>query len=229
MRRLAFVLMVALTPVVLAAVALGAYLNYGSIRQSYLDMVGSRLETVARRIGSDAEAALSIGIPLAGQATLPRLLQREREADPILLSIDVTDTSGAILYSSDPERVGKRETADSAVSEDRFAEIENAFATSAGTVAVRASRAALNQELDTLAESIQRTALIAMVAALVGSFAAVLLGLRVLWTRVSRTAQTTDGAVVPRETVATFRMVDEAHRAIARQLAGAERAPETLS
>ncbi|MGX1099742.1 hypothetical protein [Amorphus sp. MBR-141] len=229
MRRLAFVLMVALTPVVLAAVALGAYLNYGSIRQSYLDMVGARLETVARRIGSDAEAALSIGIPLAGQATLPRLLQREREADSILLSIDVTDTSDAILYSSDPDRVGTREAPDPAVSESRAADIENAFATSAGTVVVRASRAALNRELDTLAAGIQQTALIAMVAALLGSFAAVLLGLRVLWARVSRTAQTGAGAVVPRETVATFRMVDDAHRAIARHLASADHAPEARS
>lgn len=222
MRRLAFVLMVALTPVVLAAVALGAYLNYGSIRQSYLDMVGARLETVARRIGSDAEAALSIGIPLAGQATLPRILQREREADSILLSIDVTDVSGAILHSSDPERVGKTEVVDLDTSEDRSADIQNAFETSAGTVVVRASRAILNQELGTLADGIQRTAMFAMIAALIGSFAAVLLGLRVLWTRVSRTAQTDDGAVVPRETVATFRMVDEAHRAIARQLSGEE-------
>lgn len=229
MRRLAFVLMVALTPVVLAAVALGAYLNYGSIRQSYLDMVGARLETVARRISADAEAALSIGIPLAGQETLPRVLQREREADSILLSIDVTDTLGVVLYSSDPGRVGTTEAVDPALSEDRTAEIQNAFDTSAGTVVVRASRAVLNQELDTLADGIRRTALFAMLAALAGSFAAVLLGLRVLWTRVSRTAQTGDGAVVPRETVATFRMVDEAHRAIARQLAGTERAPERLS
>jgi hypothetical protein len=216
--------MVALTPVVLAAVALGAYLNYGSIRQSYLDMVGARLETVARRIGSDAEAALSIGIPLAGQATLPRLLQRERDADSILMSIDVTDTSGAVLYSSDPDRVGTTEIADPEVSEDRTADITNAFETSAGTVVVRASRSVLNQELDTLAQGIQRMAVFAMVAALIGSFAAVLLGLRVLWARVSRTAQTGDGAVVPRETVATFRMVDDAHRAIARQLASDERA-----
>tara|TARA_R110002020_G_scaffold57582_5_gene158288 strand:- start:1186 stop:1872 length:687 start_codon:yes stop_codon:yes gene_type:complete len=220
MRRLAFVLMVALTPVVLAAVALGAYLNYGSIRQSYLDMVGARLETVARRIGSDAEAALSIGIPLAGQATMQRLLHREREADDILLSIDVTDMSGSILYSSDPERVGRIETTNADISEDRSVNIQNAFETSAGTVVVRASRKILDRELGTLADGIQRTALFAMLAALIGSFAAVLLGLRVLWTRVSRTAQTDDGAVVPRETVATFRMVDEAHRVIARQLAG---------
>lgn len=222
MRRLAFVLMVALTPVVLAAVALGAYLNYGSIRQSYFDMVGDRLETVARRVANDSEAALSIGIPLAGQATLPRLLQREREADQTLASIDVVDASNTVLYSSDETRVGSKETSDPDVTLDRSAEIQNAFETSEGTVVVRASRAVLDEELAELAGGIETVAIYAMIGALVGSFAAVLLGLRVLWGRVSSTAESAGGEIVPRETVATFRMVDEAHRSIARQLGVAE-------
>jgi len=228
MRRLALVLMVALTPVVLAAVALGAYLNYGSIRQSYLDMVGDRLETVARRVASDSESALSIGIPLAGQATLSRLLQREREADLVLSSIDVVDATDTILFSSDKSRIGMKETTDPELTLDRSAAIQNAFETTEGTVVVRASRAVLDSELQELADGIEHVAIYAMLAALFGSFAAVLLGLRVLWARVSNTAETAGGQIVPKETVATFRMVDDAHRSIARQLGVAE-APKEVS
>lgn len=218
MQRLALVLILALAPVVVAALSLGAYLNYGSIRQSYLDMVGSRLDTVARRVASDAETALSLGLPLAGQQTLNRLLERERSADSLILSIDVIDTTGSILHSSDPDRVGKKEVADTAVSEDHTVAIQNAFDAAEGRVVVRASKAGLDQALADMARPIWRTALAAIVAALVLSAAAVILGLRLLRARVTQT-EAAGGHAVPRGTRAAIAEVDDAHRAIADRLA----------
>ncbi|MEW5422384.1 hypothetical protein [Amorphus sp. 3PC139-8] len=219
MQRLALVLILALAPVVVAALALGAYLNYGSIRQSYLDMVGSRLDTVARRVASDAETALSLGLPLAGQQTLARLLERERAADSLILSIDVVDPANKILHSSDPDRIGTTETPDASVSEDHSVAIRNAFETVEGQVVVRASKPGLDRTLAEMARPIWQTAIVAIVVALILSALAVILGLRLLRARVTQTEAAADG-LVPRGSRAAIVEVDAAHRAIADRLAG---------
>jgi len=86
------------------AMALGAYMNFSGVRTAYLDLIGSRMTLVADEVGTVVEAAVSVGIPPAEQVTLPALLGRQAEADPLILSIDVAAPDGRILFSSTEDR-----------------------------------------------------------------------------------------------------------------------------
>lgn len=216
----AAILMLVLSPVLLAALALGAYLNYGSLRRSYEDMIGSRMETVAARIASDAETALSLGLPLAGQTTLPHLLVREEETDPVLLSIDVVEPSGKILFSSDESRVGQIDHRDPIIAKASAAAIRSTFDTTEGQVVVRASQAVIQGNLSELSRRIVWTAVAVAVVALLLALAAVWFGLNWFGRRVAETEKTAGGVDVPVEASGSIAAIDEAHRAIEAQLAG---------
>ena len=111
MRKLSLTLLAALIPLVAASLALGSYLNYAGVRHNYLELVGARMSTVARRMANDAEVAMSLGVPLASQDVMNTALEREAEADPMILSVDVVADGGRVLFSSDPAR---RDTAEPA-------------------------------------------------------------------------------------------------------------------
>ncbi len=91
------------------AMALGAYMNYSGVRGAYLDLIDSRMEMVLDDLQANVYSAVSLGIPPAEQVTLPALLNRLAEADPLIEAIDVAGTDGVILFSSDPARRGARE------------------------------------------------------------------------------------------------------------------------
>src|SRR5690349_5953621 len=84
------------------AVALAAYLNFSGVRTAYLDLTRARMDMIANAVGMDIVAANSLGISLPEQATLPELLSRQSGTDPSVRSIDVADSEGRILFSSDP-------------------------------------------------------------------------------------------------------------------------------
>ncbi len=181
MGRLAAILLSTVLPVTVAAIAFGAYLCFGSARMSYLGLIDSRLTEIASRIDATAEKSLSLGIPLAGQQTLNGVLARERAADPDLLSIDVADGAGTILFSSMPARVGTAFEADPAEARVRRARIDNPFGLDEGDVMVRASQAAIDRNLDSLARDVFTTAAAACAVALVLAVLAILLPLRRLY------------------------------------------------
>ncbi|MCF3935669.1 hypothetical protein L1787_19940 [Acuticoccus sp. M5D2P5] len=225
MRRLGLTLLLVLLPLIAASLLLGGYLNYASVRNTYLEMVGHRMETVARRIASDAQMALSMGLPLAGQDALERALVRESEADPDLASVDVVSSTGRILFSSDESRRGIDDAPDRAIAERRTVPIISAFETAEGTVVVRARRSAIDAALTRLEGTIGVAVGLALAIAALAVALVVLLAVRILYRRLTERGETSAGRAVPAEMLAVVDEVDEAHRAIAARLAatGAER------
>ncbi|NBC31558.1 MAG: hypothetical protein GVY13_02665 [Alphaproteobacteria bacterium] len=82
------------------ALALGAYMTFSGVRGAYLDLIDSRMAMVAEDVGTVVEAAVSVGIPPAEQVTLPALLDRQAEADPLIRAIEVRSPDGAVLFGS---------------------------------------------------------------------------------------------------------------------------------
>lgn len=222
--KLSLTLLFVLLPLVAASLTLGAYLNYASVRNTYIAMVGDRMTTLARRIAGDAQVALSMGLPLHGQDPLERTLVRERQADRQLASIDIVSAEGEVLFSSDSVRRGIRDRPDPALAERRSVPIVSAFDTVEGAVLVRVSREALDRGLVRLWSGIT-TAVLAALA--LGGLAVVALAVgasRMLSGRLTERRRTSSGRSVPLETVALFDALDEAHRHIAARL-GAPRSP----
>lgn len=216
----AIVLVLMLSPVILATLALGGYLNYGSIRRTYEDMIGERHLSAASRIAEDAQTALSFELPLPGQTTLQPLLVREVESDRMMVSIDVVGPTGGVLFSSDPERAGPNAEMRPDNLQGRSAEIRSAFDTVEGRVVVRESRAAIEAQLDQLRSRILQTTIATAAAALAIAVVAVWVGLAWFGRRVSRTGATHSGVLVPEETLSEIETVDSAQRALESRLAG---------
>jgi len=88
------------------ALALGAYMTFSGVRGAYLDLIDSRMQMVAEDVGTVVEAAVSVGIAPAEQVTLPALLDRQAEADPLIRAIEALGPDGAVLFSSAPADTG---------------------------------------------------------------------------------------------------------------------------
>lgn len=89
-----------------ACVAFGAYFSSVTLVNAYRSAVEARFAVTAERMAGVVERAASLGIALQAQATLPALLAREARIEPALLSIDLVDEHGAVVFSSDAGRVG---------------------------------------------------------------------------------------------------------------------------
>ncbi len=166
LQRLSLVLLFAIAAVVAAALALGAYLNYGSVKAAYLTQVQSRLQAIGAGIVDDIEISLSFGIPLAGQDTLGSRLQRELAVDPAIQAIDILSTQGTILHSSDPARVGQDLPMIDARVVHLDVPIENDFGGEAGSVRIIADMSVLDANLDSTAEAVRNAAIYALLGSL---------------------------------------------------------------
>ncbi len=225
LQRLSLVLLFAIAAVVAAALALGAYLNYGSVKAAYLTQVDSRLKAIGTGIVDDIEISISFGIPLAGQETLEPLLKRELGIDPTIAAIDVLGSDGIILHSSDPARVGDNLP----MLDDQSLRLEipvlNDFGGEAGSVRIIANQDALDANLDGTAIEVRNAAIYALLGALALAVAA----LALLLSGAQRRAQEVNHlAGADEETGASwaFLEVDRAQRAIEDRLARLESGPE---
>lgn len=192
MKRLAIILLLTIAPVAVGAIALGAYLNFGSIRIIYITLVNSRFDQLASRLGTDIEAALSIGLPLAGQDTLTSLLSREQSNDPLLESIDVAGGDGRVLFSSDPRRIGERAATADAQIAARSRIIANDFGVQVGTVVVRGSQARIQRQLDVVAHTVEQAAAITGALAVLLCAIVILVPLRAFYTQALEAARLAD-------------------------------------
>lgn len=93
--------------VVAAFLCLGAYLSYDALHSNAEDSVRSRFELSAQRVALTAERAMGTGLELSTQTTLPALLRRAIDQDAAMVSFDVVDARGVVLFSADPSRVGQ--------------------------------------------------------------------------------------------------------------------------
>lgn len=89
-----------------ACVAFGAYFSSVTLVNAYRSAVEARFAVTAARVATVVERAAALGIALPAQTTLPALLEREARIEPALLSIDLVDERGSVVFSSVPSRVG---------------------------------------------------------------------------------------------------------------------------
>ncbi len=150
------------------SVALGAYMNYSSVRTAYLDAIHSRMHVVAADIVQVIETAQSLGIALAAQHMLPPLLEERYHASPLLQSIDVFGAQHRILFSSAAARVGV--VLDQPILQNNpYREVEpivNTLGITTGGLLLRFDRKAIAHQLRELAGAIIDAALRAVLAAL---------------------------------------------------------------
>ena len=85
--------------VALFGVGMCGFLGYFKFKSAVEAAARSRMSVPAASVRAGAQAALSLGVPLAGETRA--LLQRERSADPEIVEIAVVDTAGRTLLSSD--------------------------------------------------------------------------------------------------------------------------------
>ena len=135
------------------AVGMSAFLNYFKYKSTISGIAKTRAILVGRGIENSVQASLAIGMQFAELDQLNALVQRERSSDRLVRGIDVFDTAGTILYSSDPTRVGQRvpdewvSTADRSKNSEWSVEgldehmagisIKNAFNLTVGHIALR--------------------------------------------------------------------------------------------
>ncbi len=167
------------------AMALAAYMNFSGVRTAYLELVQARMEMIAGAVATDVAAASSLGIALPEQSTLPDLLARQATTDPLLRSIDVTGGDGAILFSSDPERVGAAVAGEDPVLRHSV-QITNDLGSLVGTIVVRLDRAGIDAALDRLRLDIFASALPAGLGAVGAGCLMALLLLNGLYRRARR-------------------------------------------
>lgn len=157
------------------AMALGAYMNFSGVRGAYLDLIRSRMQMVADDVGTVVDSAVSVGIPPAEQVTLPSLLTRQAEADPLILSIDAVAPDGRILFSSAPDRATQAEPTEEG---DVFVlrrPVRNDFDVEVAEIYVRYDRAAPSGQVNGFGRAVLADALPAgLIAVLAGSLAAFL-------------------------------------------------------
>ncbi|MEW6255160.1 MAG: hypothetical protein AB1592_04325 [Pseudomonadota bacterium] len=139
-----------------ACVAFGAYFSLVTLQTAHRKAVETRFGVTAERIVGSAQAASGLGIALPAQTTLADLTGREARLDAAILSIDIVDPHGRVLFSSDPARISDRDGGRPANAVTRI--IENDLAAAIGRVVVRydpgvlaEGEAALESELQIMA------------------------------------------------------------------------------
>lgn len=89
------------------AVGMAGLLDYFKYRKTAEQLVEQRLKFIGQSIENSIQSSLAVGLQFADIGTLAATLERERAADGLILTIDVFDSDGRVLYSTDPARVDR--------------------------------------------------------------------------------------------------------------------------
>lgn len=87
--------------VCLFAVGMAGFLNFFKYRSNAERIIKERLVVTGTSIENSIQSSLALGLQFADLGTLPDMLERERATDDLILSIEVFDTDGKPLYSTD--------------------------------------------------------------------------------------------------------------------------------
>jgi len=93
--------------VFLFATGMATFLNYYKYKSTFAQIVKSRLLVIGYGIENSVQTSLGLGMGFSELGALPDLMEREKAADKLITGIDVFDSAGKMLYSTDPARVGK--------------------------------------------------------------------------------------------------------------------------
>lgn len=88
-----------------AALILTALLNYFKFEKAVTNVIASRFVVTVNGLQGDVENAMNLGLSLAELRDLQQLIEREERSDDQIMAIEIADTSGTILFSTDPARL----------------------------------------------------------------------------------------------------------------------------
>lgn len=83
------------------AVGMAGLLNYFKYRSTASRLIEQRLTFTGKTIENSIQSSLSLGLQFGDLTTLPAMLERERATDDLIVGIDIFDTEGQPLYSTD--------------------------------------------------------------------------------------------------------------------------------
>ena len=83
------------------AVGMAGLLNYFKYRSTAARLVAERLVVTGKSVENDIQSSLSLGLQFSDIGTLPGTLDREQATDSLIQGIDIFDTEGKLLYSTD--------------------------------------------------------------------------------------------------------------------------------
>ena len=89
------------------AIGMATFLNYFKYKATVGETVKSRVLVVTNPIETSVQASLALGLNFAELGILNGLLARQKASDSLIIGIDVFDTAGKLLYSTDAVRVGQ--------------------------------------------------------------------------------------------------------------------------
>ena len=176
--------------VCLFAVGMAGFLNFFKYRSNAERIIKERLVVTGTSIENSIQSSLALGLQFADLGTLPETLERERATDDLILSIEVFDTEGKPLYSTDRLRASRDvpaawvEAARLAAPNDWFVKsgtesaagiaIQNNFGLVIGYLALRYSEEQVSNSMNAVARQLALSALaVFAVAATLASLALV--------------------------------------------------------
>lgn len=89
------------------AVAMSCLLLVFKHRAAIDHLQRERLQLVANGISDTIEKSLTFGISFGGMESLPEVIRSQKASDALIAEIDVADTAGTIVYSTDTSRNGR--------------------------------------------------------------------------------------------------------------------------
>lgn len=189
------------------AVGMAGFLNFFKYRSNADSMLRDRLVVTGNAIESNIQALLALGLQFSDLGTLPGTLERERATDDLIMSIEIFDVDGKMLYSTDRLRASRQvapawmAAARQAKGADWFVKdgtesaaatgIQNNFGVLIGWVALRYSEDQVKAGTNAVARNIAVTTFaVFLAAAAVASMA-----LLMLMNRLAREFETVESAL----------------------------------
>ncbi len=83
------------------AVGMAGLLNYFKYRSTAQRLVTDRLVVTGKSVENAIQSSLALGMQFSDIGTLPGTLEREQASDTLIQGIDIFDTAGKLLYSTD--------------------------------------------------------------------------------------------------------------------------------
>jgi hypothetical protein len=83
------------------AVGMAGLLNFFKYRSTASRLVTERLAVTGKLVENSIQSSLALGLQFSDIGTLPGTLAREQATDNLILGIDVFDTEGKLLYSTE--------------------------------------------------------------------------------------------------------------------------------
>jgi hypothetical protein len=93
--------------VCLFAVGMAGLLNFFKYRSNAERIINERLVVTGTSIENSIQSSMALGLQFSDLGTLPGTLERERATDDLILSIEVFDTEGKPMYSTDRLRASR--------------------------------------------------------------------------------------------------------------------------